>query len=90
MLSMGCVSCVQAAVTACGKECVALLNCNASKCATATTQADQQACVGACCLMEATTAIALPGGQDALRAAQMAQRMGCAAMCGSADPDGGI
>jgi hypothetical protein len=89
-LSAGCVSCIQGAVTACGSECVALLNCSANKCAAATNMADQTACVTACCLTEATTAVGAPGGREALGAAQMAQRMQCAAMCGGGDADGGI
>lgn len=87
-LSAECVSCVQAAVTACGAECVALLNCVADKCGTAAGQAEQQACVSSCCLTEATTAVSLPNGQDTLRSASEAQRMACAAMCGG-DEDAG-
>jgi hypothetical protein len=88
-LSATCVSCVQSAVTACGTECVALLNCSANKCATATTEAAQTACVTMCCIAEAGSAIAAPGGRDALIAAQKAQRAECAAMCASGDMDGG-
>ena len=88
-LPAGCVSCIQGAVSACGTECVALLNCNANKCGMAT-EAERMACVSACCLMEATTAVSAPGGQDTLRAAQAAVLMQCAAMCGGDDSDAGM
>jgi hypothetical protein len=89
-LSAECVTCIKSMVSACGNECVALLNCSANKCAAATDQASQQACVSMCCLTEATTAVGVAGGREALGAAQMAQRAQCAAMCSGGDADGGI
>jgi hypothetical protein len=53
-------------------------------------RADGMRLVVLCCLMEATTAVAAPSGQDTLRAAQAAALMQCAPMCGGGDSDAGM
>jgi hypothetical protein len=89
-LPAACITCIQAAVTACGTECEAVLNCSADKCGEETTSDGQRACVSACCLSEATAAVSIANGQATLGMAQMVQRMGCAAMCGAGAADAGL